>query len=366
MQDLVVDDVTKVWPDSPPAVDHLSLTIPAGDLVGLVGPSGCGKSTVLRLLAGFETPTSGRIRLGPRDITELESRQRHFGLITQQNQLLGHLTAEGNIRLPLEFRGSVFGAHLDDRLRREAAETGVEHLLDQQAAKLSAGEARLVQLTRALVGAPVALLMDEPFAFLEDRLRLDLRSRILALHRDRGLTSLLVTASQHDAMAMCDRIAVLIEGRLEQYASPDDVYHRPATVEVARFFGEPSMNILTGRVEVGGSGRRIRVLDHWVPVRTTVIDAYHGQDVIVGVRPEHLAVGRPVTESVAATVTVTESNGYRTAVTASTAAGVSLAFSIAGPPPRIGTVLDLQVPPDRLHVFDPSTGLAIHHPPIAG
>ena len=323
MQDLVLDDVTKAWPDSPPALDHLSLTISAGQLVGLVGPSGCGKSTALRILAGFEEPTAGRVLLGTRDITRMDSRERHFGLITQQNQLLGHLTAARNISMPLELRSQTATVdEIDRRLRREAGPLGIEHLLEQRASRLSAGQQRLVQLARAVIGAPVALLMDEPLAYLEDQVRLRLRAEIVRLHHERGLTSLLVTASQHDAMAMCDRIAVLFDGRLEQYASPADVYQRPATVEVARFFGEPPMNILTGRVDVIGGRRRISVLGRWVPVHTPEVDVYHGRDIVVGVRPEDLVAGQPMEESVEVTVEVTESVGFRTAVTASTAAGV--------------------------------------------
>ncbi len=367
VQDLVLDDVTKAWPDSPPALDHLSLTIPAGQLVGLVGPSGCGKSTALRILAGFEEPTAGRVLLGTRDITRMDSRERHFGLITQQNQLLGHLTAGRNISMPLELRSQTATVdEIDRRLRREAGPLGIEHLLEQRASRLSAGQQRLVQLARAVIGAPVALLMDEPLAYLEDQVRLRLRAEIVRLHHERGLTSLLVTASQHDAMAMCDRIAVLFDGRLEQYASPADVYQRPATVEVARFFGEPPMNILTGRVDVIGGRRRISVLGRWVPVHTPEVDVYHGRDIVVGVRPEDLVAGQPMEESVEVTVEVTESVGFRTAVTASTAAGVRVECFTGGRGPRPGTVLDVQVPTDRLHLFDPATGLAILHPPSPG
>lgn len=362
MQDLVLDDVSKVWPDSPPAVDHLDLTVPAGQLVGIVGPSGCGKSTVLRMLAGFEEPTSGRVLLGTRDITRLESRSRHFGLVTQQNQLLDHLTAERNILLPLELRKTATVADMDRRLAREADQLGVEHLLDQRASRLSAGQRRIVQLARAVIGAPVALLMDEPLAFLEDQVRLRLRSEIVRLHHERGLTSLLVTASQQDAMAMCDRIAVLLEGRLEQYAHPVDVYGRPATVEVARFFGEPPMNIMSGRVDVGGLDRRVCVLGRWVEVTTPEVDAYHGREVVVGVRPEDLEVGRPTLESVEVRVETTEAIGFRTAVTTSTASGERINCVTPGVAPRPGTVLDVAVPADRLHFFDPATGLAIHHP----
>lgn len=368
MQDIVFEDVTKAWPgtsaDSPPAVDHLQLTVRAGEMVGVVGPSGCGKTTALRMLGGFEQPTSGRIFLGPRDITELKSRERHFGLVTQQNQLLGHLSAARNISFPLEVRASTATVgDIDQRLHREASRLRIEHLLDERPSRLSEGQRRLVQLARAVIGAPVALLMDEPLAYLEDQVRLRLRSEIVRVHQDRGLTSLLVTASQHDAMAMCDRIAVLFDGRLEQYATPFEVYHRPATVAVARFFGEPPMNVVTGRVEVVGTARRIWILGRPIPVQTPEVDVYHDRDVLVGVRPEDLVVGAPATNSVEVRVRAIEPIGYQTMVEATTADGTRIDCVTPGRAPRLGTLLDVALPSDRLYLFDPATGMAIFHPP---
>jgi ABC-type sugar transport system ATPase subunit len=205
--------------------------------------------------------------------------------------------------------------------------------------------------------------MDEPLANVEDQVRLRLRSEIVRVHRERGLTSLLVTASQHDAMAMCDRIAVLFDGCLEQFGTPADVYGRPATASVARFFGEPSMNIVTGRVEVVGAARRVWVLGRPVPIATAEIDVYHGRDVLVGVRPEDLVAGAPTTVSVEVHVQTTEPIGYQTMVNAETCDGIRVDCVTPGRAPRVGTVLDLALPGDRIHIFDPETGMAVHHPP---
>lgn len=364
MQDIVLDDVTKTWPASAAAVDHLNMTMRAGQLVGLVGPSGCGKTTVLRILGGLEQPTSGRVLLGPRDITDVESRDRYFGLVTQQNQLLAHLSAARNISFPLEVRGD-YGTvgDIDRRLEREASRLGIVQLLDRRPKTLSEGQRRLVQLARAVIGAPVALLMDEPLANLEDQVRSRLRREIVRVHHDRKLTSVMATASQHDAMAMCDRIAVLFDGCLEQYGAPEDVYARPATVSVARFFGEPSMNIFNGRVEVVGATRRVWVLDQPLPVSTPEVDAYNGRDILIGVRPENLVAGAPTTESIEVRVRTTEPIGYQTMVQAEARNGVPIDCITPGRPPKIGTLLDVAVPPDRVHFFDPATGMAIFHPP---
>ncbi len=363
MQGIVLDDVTKVWPDAPAAVDHLDLAVRAGEFVGLVGPSGCGKTTVLRILCGLESPTSGRVLLGSRDITELASRDRHFGLVTQQNQLLDHLSAGRNICFPLEVREEYETfADIDRRLQREASRLGLESVLDRRPATLSEGQRRRVQLARAVIGAPVALMLDEPLANLEDQVRARLRAEIVATHHDRGLTSLMATADQRDAMSMCDRIAVLIDGRLEQYATPADVYDRPATAEVAKFFGEPPMNLMIGRVDASGADRSVSVRGHRVAVATSSIDEYHGREIVVGVRPEDLIVGAPTTESLEVVVRTTEGIGYQTMVYGD-ADGVPIEFLTPGHPPRPGTVLDLAIPRDRLHFFDPVTRMAIHHPP---
>ncbi len=342
--------------------------------MSIVGPSGCGKSTALRILAGLERPTFGTVHLAGLDITDLETRQRHVGLITQENQLLNHLTAGGNIQFPLELRPSPgpLGRALPEdrhqpdwlraRVAEEAGRFGITDLLDRHPRKLSEGQRRLVQLARAVVASPSTLLMDEPLGYLEDQVRIKLRSEILRVHGERRLTSVMSTASQQDAMVMSDRIAVMIDGEVQQVGAPIDVYERPATADVASFFGEPAMNLLRAIVRVDAGGRALELSGRTIRMWPPLLDQLRDLPIVVGVRPEHIELGVPQEDGFAAEVVTTELVGHTTSVMMRTIAADDLACTVAGPPPRIGTVMDVGFRSDRVHLFDAVTGAALHHP----
>lgn len=367
--------VTKRYPGAHrDALSELHLTIDAEEFVSIVGPSGCGKSTALRILAGLEQPTSGTVHLAGLDITDLETRRRHVGLITQENQLLDHLTAGGNIQFPLEVRPSPGplgrtlpdDRHQPDRIRarvaEEAAHFGITDLLDRHPRKLSEGQRRLVQLVRAIVASPSTLLMDEPLGYLEDQVRIKLRTEILRIHRERRLTSVMSTASQHDAMAMSDRIAVMIDGEVQQVGAPVGVYERPATADVASVFGEPAMNLLPAIVRVGAGERRVELFGRTIKMWPPLLDRLRDLPIVVGVRPEDVELGVPQEDGFAAEVVTTELVGHTTSVMMRTIGGEQLVCTIAGPPPRPGAVVDAGFRSDRVHLFDAVTGAALHHP----
>ncbi|NQY58145.1 MAG: ABC transporter ATP-binding protein [Ilumatobacteraceae bacterium] len=358
MGEIVLDGVTKTFPDTVPALDHVVLRIDDGEFFGLVGPSGCGKSTVLRLIAGLESPTAGRIFLGERDVTDWPERDRHVGMVTQQNQLLHHLSAARNVSFPLEVRdpnGEI--ARVLDRVRDEAAMLGIEHLLDRSPAKLSEGERRLVQLARAVVSSPSTLLLDEPLANLEDQVRMRLRNDVVSVQRSRSLTTVMATASQQDAMAMCDRIAVLFDGIVHQVGDPYDVYDHPATTSVAAFFGEPAMNLLHATVQPDGA---LDVLG--VTLRTARQVPEPGADVIVGVRPDEVILGGALDDTIEVGVVATEPLGHVTHVHAETRRGSRFNCVMRGAPPPLGTTLDVGLPGHRVHLFEAISGDALSHP----
>ncbi|WP_420452581.1 ABC transporter ATP-binding protein [Ilumatobacter sp.] len=358
------EDVTKRWPPAPAALDHVDLAVAPGELFSIVGPSGCGKTTALRILAGLERPTSGRVLQDRRDITRVEAHRRHFGFVTQQNQLMNHLTTGGNISFPLEVRRPAKVRRPMDLVRDQARHLGIAHLLDARPSTLSEGQRRIVQLARAVISSPSTLLLDEPLGFLEERARIRVRGEIVRLHRERGLTSVMATASQADAIAMSDRLAVLFDGTVEQVGDAPALLERPATVRVATFLGEPEMNIVSARVRVDGLHRWVDVLGHEVRVPSPELDPYAGGRVIVGIRPHDVIVGAPQGSSIPCLVDRIEVHGTESHLHLIAADGSPVRAVVRGRPPTFGAVLDVAFPAVRMHLFDPTTSMSFHHPPV--
>jgi len=252
------------------AIPGLSLTIEPGTLVTLLGPSGCGKTTTLRMLAGLEHPTSGRILIGGKDVTMLPANERDVSMVFQSYALFPHMTVLENVAYGLESSG------LKTREAREKAEDGLAQVGlagygARLPAELSGGQQQRVAVARALVLEPQVLLLDEPLSNLDARLRRRVRTEIRELQQRLGFTAVYVTHDQEEALAVSDRIIVMVEGRIEQQGPPRDLYEMPASAFIADFMGEA--NVVACEV-VGIEGRdaliRIGGLDHRVPARGTV------------------------------------------------------------------------------------------------
>ena len=222
------------------AVDDLSLDIASGEFVVLVGPSGCGKTTALRMLAGLEAVSGGRIRIGDHDVEQLPPRQRDVAMVFQDYALYPQMTVRRNVAFGLETR-KVPKAEVERLVTEAAGRLGLDGLLDRKPRQLSGGQRQRVALGRALVRNPQVFLMDEPLSNLDAKLRVDMRAEIKALQRETGVTTVFVTHDQVEAMTMGDRIAVMRAGVLEQIGDPETVYNRPANVFVAGFIGSPAM-----------------------------------------------------------------------------------------------------------------------------
>lgn len=245
MAELSLGGLSKRYGDGPPAVDALDLTAEEGEFLALLGPSGCGKTTTLRIVAGLVAPDTGTVRLGGREITTLPVHRRDIGLVFQSYALFPHMTAAGNVGFGLEMRG-LARAERDRRVAEALRLVRLEGLGHRRPRELSGGQQQRVALARAIAIRPSLLLLDECLSNLDAKLREEMRGEIRDIQRESGITAVFVTHDQTEALAICDRVAVMREGRIDQIGTPEEVYERPATPFVAAFLGR--MNRITAPV----------------------------------------------------------------------------------------------------------------------
>ena len=336
--------VSKTWGGTR-AVDDVSFDAPAGRLVVLLGPSGCGKSTTLRLIAGLEAVSAGRVRIGDEDVTELPPARRHISMVFQSYALFPHLSVAENIVFGLRVR-RVAGAERARRLTRVAELLGLARLLDRKPSQLSGGQQQRVALGRAIIAEQPVCLMDEPLSNLDAQLRQEMRREIRALQQTLAITMVYVTHDQVEAMTMADQVVLLREGRIEQDGTPAELYARPATVFAARFIGTPAMNVL--QLEDAEGGAVVRGTEG------PAVWAGKGRGLLLGVRPEDVALtGGP---GLSARVMTVEYLGADSILTCAIG-GQALA---ARAPGRVelpaGAPVTLAWKPEATHLFDALTG----------
>ncbi|MBX6425385.1 MAG: ABC transporter ATP-binding protein [Variibacter sp.] len=271
------------------AVKDINLTIEDGEFVVLVGPSGCGKTTTLRMIAGFEDPTAGEIRIDGRVVNDLEPRDRGLGMVFQSHALFPHKTVAQNIEFGLRMK-KVPAPERQARVRAVAEMVRITHLLDKMPGQCSGGESQRVALARTLVTNPSTFLLDEPLSSLDAKLRRELRAECDRLHEELKRTFIYVTHDQEEAMTLADRIVVMRQGEIEQIGSPLDIYSRPASYFVADFFGSPSMNLVAGEVVHEDGGVRFRSKKLSVDLTARYAHVPPGKATL-GIRPEHVGVG---------------------------------------------------------------------------
>jgi multiple sugar transport system ATP-binding protein len=292
MAEVSFDGVTKVYRDGTVAIDDLRLTVPDGSLFVFLGPSGCGKTTLLRLVAGLEEPTEGRIVLGGKDITEESPRDRDVAMIFQSYALYPHMTAFENIAFGLRSR-RIEKREIDERVRRTAATLGLETVLKKRPRSMSGGQRQRVALGRAIVREPKAFLMDEPLSDIDAKMRDQMRGELARIQRRLGITTLYVTHDQNEAMTMGDLVAVMDEGVIRQVGPPNEVYEHPVDLFVASFVGAPGMNLAEATIERGEGGPRLRFGSRLVSLSARPSDGMsEGQQVVFGIRPESLRLAR--------------------------------------------------------------------------
>lgn len=278
------DDVSLTYPgEASPAVSHLSLRVEPGELLVLVGPSGCGKTSTLRMLAGLEKVSAGRIFIGSSDVTDLEPKDRNIAMVFQNYALYPHMTVAENMAFALKIHG-FSKDEIHQRVRLAAEMLDLTEYLDRKPKALSGGQRQRVAMARAIVREPAVFLMDEPLSNLDAKLRSDTRTHITALQHRLGTTTIYVTHDQVEAMTMGDRVAVLKDGILQQVDTPRGIYDAPDNSFVATFFGSPSMNMFPARIVDGG----VSIFGMPLAVNRDILARSAHDGVLVGVRPEDL------------------------------------------------------------------------------
>ena len=362
------------------AVRDVNLEVKPGEFMVLVGPSGCGKSTVLRMIAGLEEASEGRVLIGDRDVTASLPQQRDVAMVFQSYALYPRMTVRRNMGFGLRMR-RIGAAERARRVDEVASVLGLEHLLDRRPSALSGGQRQRVAMGRAIVREPRVFLMDEPLSNLDAKLRVSMRSQLTLLHKRLGVTTVYVTHDQIEAMTLGQRVAVLRDGALQQCDTPQNLFRHPVNLFVAAFIGSPSMNFV--RAHVAGGAVRFAGASVPLPAGTSLGGA--DRPVILGVRPTGLSLADGAT-TITVVPTLVEDLGderyvifeldaqrvdtdaTRAAVDALTADDALLTpdqrarFTVRLPsdaPVSIGEPLELTVNPSRLYFFDPDTGDAL-------
>jgi multiple sugar transport system ATP-binding protein len=395
---VVFEDVNKIYPDGYQAIFDLNLEIEDEEFVILVGPSGCGKSTALRMVAGLEDITSGKLSIGDRVVNDMTPKERDIAMVFQSYALYPHMTVADNMGFALKL-AKVDKKDIEERVKEAADILGLTEHLDRKPKALSGGQRQRVAMGRAIVRSPQAFLMDEPLSNLDAKLRVQMRAEIAAIQSRLGVTTVYVTHDQVEAMTMGDRVAVLKKGVLMQVDAPQALYDRPDNLFVAGFIGSPSMNIAEATlvrddgatfIELDRGEQRLRVPDE-------AFDRYPGAaqrdggKVAIGMRPEHFAPPEEVASDQvwkAREITLVEMLGAEMLVHFATtsppivsddmreaidddeafeelqrqaAAGnqnVTARFE-PGSPPKVGEHKDVGFRTEYLHFFDAETGAAL-------
>lgn len=269
-------------------IDELDLAIDKGEFVSMLGPSGSGKTTILMMLAGFEKPTAGAIRVAGRQVDALPPYKRNMGVVFQNYALFPHMSVADNVGFPLKMRRMARG-QADERIKRALDMVQLGTMSERKPSQLSGGQQQRVALARALVFEPEVVLMDEPLGALDKKLREQMQLDIRDLHRRLGLTIIFVTHDQSEALTMSDRIAVFNHGKIEQIASPAQIYDHPTTRFVAEFVGET--NLITGTVKQSEHGRALVELSNGRTLHADAPDLRSGTEVDLSIRPERIKIG---------------------------------------------------------------------------
>ena len=331
------------------ALDGIDLDVAPGEFFSLLGPSGSGKTTTLRILAGLEQADAGTVRMNGKDVTSLEPGARDVAMVFQSYALYPHMTVRENIAFPLRMVG-VSNEEITHSVQEAAARVRIEHLLERKPGQLSGGQQQRCALARAIVRKPALFLLDEPLSNLDAKLRVETRVELKRLQRALNVTAVYVTHDQEEALSLSDRLAVFMEGRIVQVGTPEEVFRRPATVEVAGFLGNPPMNLLPARLEDGRATVEGSLLD------LPALKAFGKRDVTLGIRPSAV---RLAANGLPATVTMCEALGEDFFVDLTVGEHLVRAKLRGEERPAERSQVRIAFDPGALHVFDRQTGMRL-------
>jgi multiple sugar transport system ATP-binding protein len=355
MSQLAIKSLSKAY-GSFKVFDGLDLEAGAGEIVVIFGGSGTGKTILLRLIAGVEEPSSGVIEIGGHDVSDIAPEHRGVGMAFQNFALFPHMSAAENIATPLRAMGAG-----EDKVASGVARVAkllkIDHVLTHSPRELSNGQKQRTALARALAASPQILLLDDPLRNVDAKLRFEMRLELPRLLRQSGATVLYVTQDYKEAMALADRIAVLGGGRFVQIASPEDIYTRPATLGVARLFGDPSINTAETVIEADASGAHVTLGGTRLPIAEGY-GAHKGRAVTFGVRPEAVEVGAGAESGLLAEVVAVTPLNERTVLLLQTSSGWEFLASLpsSAPVPEAGAMVHARFAGAGSHLFDRQTG----------
>ena len=312
-----IENLRKEFEKGTIALDNINMEIHEGEFIALLGPSGCGKSTTLNCMAGLLDPTSGNVIFGGEDVTNKAPKDRNIGMCFQSYALYPHMKVIDNIAFPLKQKG-ISKEERHKKATDLAKKLQIEHLLERKPTQLSGGQQQRVAMCRALVKEPKVLLLDEPMSNLDARLKIEIREVIKKLQHELKVTSVIVTHDQEEAMAIADRIAILDNGRIQQYDTPERLYEYPANLFVANFMGNPPMNFIDGVLEVQNNICSVRLGETLLPLPATLqekLALHNNTSVKLGVRSHQMHIVSTPENSVPMQLGMVENLGKELLVT---------------------------------------------------
>jgi multiple sugar transport system ATP-binding protein len=366
MASVRLEGVRKIYDDGARvAVHDMDLEVADGEFVVLVGPSGCGKSTTLRMIAGLESISAGRLLIGGRVVNDVPAKDRDIAMVFQNYALYPHMSAYENLAFALKLR-RLPEREIDARVREAAGILGIDELLDRTPRQMSGGQRQRVAVGRAIVRKPQVFLFDEPLSNLDAKLRVQMRREIARLHRQLDATMVYVTHDQVEAMTLGDRIVVMHAGRVQQIDTPLALYERPRNTFVAGFIGSPSMNFIAGELvrdgdahfRARGGAFMVRLPREWDGlVGHGAVGGERAVDVILGIRPEDIRVAEADADASvgALRLDLVEPMGNEVFVHASVGEHELTARVAPQPLPQPGAEVALALDRSRMHFFDPGT-----------